>query len=143
MSRSSDPQTLGVWRSRFQRFSSSGLPVGRFCVGERVSVASFYYWRKKLGPGSIVRAVGLRRGALDESRSDRAGMFQPVTVVPAASGVWIRLPGGTEIEVRGEHPDAVRAVIAEVARFDGGVPVRGVDGSPEAERSPSCRRRGY
>lgn len=127
MSRSSDSQKLIVWRGRFQRFSSSGLPVGRFCARERVSVASFYYWRKKLGPGSIARAMGRRRQALDQSASEHAGLFWPVTVVPATSAVRIHLPGGTRIEVGAEHPEAVRAVVAEVVRLDRGVHVAGVD----------------
>ena len=48
MSRPSDPKKLAVWRERFERFSSSGLAVGRFCAREGVSTASFYTWRKKL-----------------------------------------------------------------------------------------------
>lgn len=133
MPHSSDPQKLGVWRVRFHRFSSSGLSVERFCARERVSVASFYYWRKKLEPCSDARAEGRRRQALGQSVSERAGVFQPVTVVPAMSGVWIHLPGGTQIEVRAEHPGAVRAVIAEVVRLDRGVHVAGVDGGPETQ----------
>lgn len=131
MSRSSDPQKLGVWRGRFQRFSSSGLPVGRFCARERVSVASFYYWRKKLGPGSVARAVGRGRRAPDQSSSERGGVFRPVTVVPATSGVRIHLPGGTRIEVGTECSEAVRAVVAEVVRLDRGVHVAGVDRGPD------------
>ncbi len=107
MSRSSDPSKLAVWRKRFQRFSSSGLAVAPFCVRERVSVASFYHWRKKIGPQ-----------ASRPPTSVRGDVFQPVAVVPAAWGVSIRLPGGTQIEVRAEHLDTVRAVIAEVARVD-------------------------
>ena len=107
MSRSSDPSKLAVWRKRFQRFSSSGLAVAPFCARERVSVASFYHWRKKIGPQALRRPTSVR-----------GDVFQPVAVVPAASGVSIRLPGGTQIEVRAEHLDTVRAVIAEVARVD-------------------------
>ena len=133
MPHSSDPQKLGLWQVRFRRFSSSGLSVERFCAQERVSVASFYYWRKKIEPRSETRAERRQRQVLDEAVSARAGVFQPVTVVPAMSGVWIHLPGGTQIEVRAEHPEAVRAVIAEVVRLDRGVHVAGVDGGPETQ----------
>ncbi len=112
MSRPSDPKKLAVWRERFERFSRSGLTVARFCGGERVSMASFYLWRKKLGHKGRGRRVTNRRGA-----------FQPVAVVPAAFGVvpgppaiCIQLPCGTRIEVGAEDLDAVRAVVAEVAR---------------------------
>jgi len=131
MSRSSDSQKRMVWRGRFQRFSSSGMPVGRFCAGERVSVASFYYWRKKLRPGSVARAMGRRRQALDQSASEHAGLFRPVTVVPATSAVRIHLPGGTRIEVGAEPAEVVRAVVAEVVRLDRGVHVAGVDPGPD------------
>jgi len=132
MSRSSDFQKLSVWRGRFERFSSCGLPVGRFCARERVSVASFCYWRKKLGPGFIARAMGQRRRSPDPSASERGGVFRPVTVVPAASGVRIHLPGGTRIEVGTECSEAVRAVVAEVVRLDRGVHVAGVDRGSDA-----------
>lgn len=113
-------------------FFEFGVDRGAVLHRERVSVASFYYWRKKLGPGSIARAVGRRRRAPDPSASERGGVFRPVTVVPAASGVRIHLPGGTRIEVGTECSEAVRAVVAEVVRLDRGVHVAGVDRGSDA-----------
>ena len=107
MARSSDPTKVAAWRGRFRRFARSGLAVARFCAKERVSVASFYYWRKKLGPQGRPQPV---------PECDDA--FQQVTVVSAAVGVSIRLPGGAQIEVGSERLDTVRVVIAEVARAD-------------------------
>jgi hypothetical protein len=40
-------------------------------------------------------------------------------VIPSPSGVSIQLPGGARIEVRADDLDAVRAVVAEVARAGG------------------------
>ncbi len=68
---------------RLDRFERAGVSVARFCAREGVSVASFYKWRKKLGAPD----VGRRR-----SRDRRA--FQPVTIVPPASGVSIHLTCG-------------------------------------------------
>jgi len=107
MARSSDPTKVAAWRGRFQRFARSGLAVARFCAKERVSVASFYYWRKNLGPQGRPQPV---------PECDDA--FQQVTVVSAAVGVSIRLPGGAQIEVGSERLDTVRVVIAEVVRAD-------------------------
>jgi hypothetical protein len=107
MSCVSDPGRLVEWRERFRRFSSSGLAVARFCARERVSVAAFYHWRKKLGPEA-------RR----PRRCRRPGVFQQVGVVASASAVSVQLPGGARIEVRAADLDAVRAVVAEVARAD-------------------------
>ena len=112
MSRPSDPKKLAVWRERFERFSNSGLGVAQFCARERVSVASFDNWRKKLGHKGRRRRTAHRRS-----------VFQPVAVVPAAlrvvpgsPAICIQLPCGTRIEVGAENLDAVRAVVAEVAR---------------------------
>jgi hypothetical protein len=99
--------TGDAWRARLERFAQSGLAVVRFCAREGVSTASFYHWRKRLAP------LGFRRRATGRPRS-----FQAVTVVPAVPGVSIHLPGGARIEVRTADLEAVRAVIAEVARAD-------------------------
>ena len=135
MARSTDPKKAALWRRRFQRFVDSRLPVVRFCTVEGVSEASFYYWRKKLGPPTRRRAAraksrsakahdGKARGARAHGLSeynrnvrceDRA-VFQPVTVLPATCGVVVRLPGGARIEVGVTHLDAIRAVVAEMVR---------------------------
>ena len=138
MARLSDPKKLALWQGRFQRFLDSGLAVARFCAVEHVSESSFYYWQKKLGPQALRRPARARdrgtsaqkRDACAEFRATRAGdratraggrgVFRPVTVVPAACGVVIRLPGGTRIEVDADHLDAIRAVVAETARVDHG-----------------------
>ena len=126
MARRSDSEKHAEWRKRLGRFSRCGLTVARFCSGERVSVASFYYWRRKLQQAA-------RRGRMPA----RPGVFRQVAVVPAppamvsaapavasaasagdpgAPTVSIQLPCGTRIELGAEHVDAVRAVVGEVAR---------------------------
>ena len=111
MARSSDPTKVAAWRGRFRRFARSGLAVARFCAKERVSVASFYDWRKNLGPQGRPQRRPQPVPECDDA-------FQQVTVVSAAVGVSIRLPGGAQIEVGSERLDTVRVVIAEVARAD-------------------------
>jgi len=119
MARRSDSEKHAEWRKRLGRFSRCGLTVARFCSGERVSVASFYYWRRKLQQAA-------RRGRMPA----RPGVFRQVAVVPAppamvsaasagdpgAPTVSIQLPCGTRIELGAEHVDVVRAVVGEVAR---------------------------
>jgi hypothetical protein len=62
MARPSYPKKLAEWRERFERFSSCGLAVARFCAQQPVSEASFYHWRKRLGPNGrdYVVDLGLR-----------------------------------------------------------------------------------
>ncbi len=153
MARRSDSVKDAEWRKRLGRFSRCGLTVARFCSGERVSVASFYYWRKKLGQTALRRRVPARPGVfrqvavvqaapeLDRAaaavvpvapaswRSTRTAVA-PVAAagVAAASRVSIQLPCGTRIEVDAAHLDAVRTVIGEVTCLNR---------SPEAKASAS------
>ena len=110
MPRPSDPRKLAVWRERFERLSSSGLAIGPFCARERVSVASFYYWRKKLeingrpalrpllGPKGRRRSVterhsGVRSRANEQhprlrtGPAEGRGRFQQVALIPGTSPV--------------------------------------------------------
>lgn len=114
-----DSQKLALWRERFARFSRGELPVGAFCARERVSVATFYYWREKVGQA--------KQPSPGRPHANRPGVFQPVTVVPATPAVCVALPGGTRIEVGTGDMEAVRAVVEAVARSDAGRP--GSDGS--------------
>jgi len=69
------------------------------------------------GARSEDRNVGSDDG--DVGSEDRH-IFTPVSVVPAAYGVVVRLPGGARIEVGAQHLDAIRAVVAETVRADHG-----------------------
>jgi hypothetical protein len=47
MARQEDPRKLAEWQQRLRRFAKSGLTVARLCARERVSVPTFWYWRRK------------------------------------------------------------------------------------------------
>ena len=119
MPHSTDPRKLALWRERFSRFSRGELAVGPFCAREHVSVASFYYWREKVGE--------FGRPGEGRPQADRRSVFQPVTVVPAVPAVRIELPCGTRIEVGTEDLEVLRTVVGVVARSDDGR--HGSDGS--------------
>ena len=55
MSRSSDLDKRALWREPFQEFTRTGLTVARFCARQRVSVTSFYNWRRRIGGRSSRR----------------------------------------------------------------------------------------
>ena len=112
MSRSTDVRKLSLWQGRFSRFSRGGVSVESFCAREQVSVASFYYWREKVGKSG--------EPSRDRLRTDRRSVFQPVAVVPVGPAVRIQLPCGTRIEVGAEDLEVVRAVVGVVARSDHG-----------------------
>ena len=110
MPRSSDPRKLALWRRRFERFSRGQLAVERFCARERVSVASFYYWREKVGT--------FERPRQERPHAERPGLFQPVAVVGAAPLIRIELPCGTRIELGTANLEVVRTVVGAVSRPD-------------------------
>lgn len=123
MPRLADPKKLAGWRQRLERFSKSGLPVGRFCAREGVSTASFYHWRKKLDVENGRRRGTHRQAQRRPDRANGRGGFQPVAVVPVGPGsvpaipvIVIQLPCGTRIEVGGGDLDVLWTVVAEVAR---------------------------
>ena len=135
MARPCDEAARDVWRRRFRRFGRSGLAVGRFCSQEGVSMASFYYWRKRLGAKTShqwTRESGCsaeqRQTSVHREVVQPRGAFRPVTIVPTmmppARGVSIVLPCGTRIEVGAQALDALRAVVGEVMRASGPVGLR-------------------
>ena len=82
------------WGERLERYERSGLTVARWCESERVSEASFYYWRKKLRAGKMPATEGFAssRDAKTESREScrtgpALGSFQPVRVRSVAGGI--------------------------------------------------------
>ncbi len=119
MVRGSDSAKVRVWRERLERFVKSGMKVKQFCVGEGVSAASFYDWRRKLEESSAGRD-GQEDCDLEPShpsgRTNR--VFAPIVVSPVPTSVSIRLLSGVQIEVLSENLAAVRAVICELLRTD-------------------------
>ena len=65
------------WRQALARQRKSGLSIRRFCEQEGLATATFYLWRRRLGPG----AGGQARGSLTPVG------FAPMQVVPEAAPV--------------------------------------------------------
>ena len=104
MALSSDPVKVAAWQKRFSRFNASDMKTADFCTAENVSVASFYWWRCKLGL-SKPRAK-IRRG-------HRA--FQEM-VIGSSSSVTAHLRGGVRIEVPSDNHEALRTAVGEIVR---------------------------
>ena len=77
-------ERAAYWRGVVERQAGSGLTIVEFCEREGVSTASFYSWRRRLA----------------ESTPERPA-FVPLSVTPAAAGVWIEivLPGAVTVRV--------------------------------------------
>ena len=108
-----DSEKHAEWRKRLGRFSRCGLTVARFCSGERVSVASFYYWRRKLQQGARRGRVPARPGVFRQVAVAAA----PPAMVSATSAVVPAPPAMTP-----GIPAVVRATRAVAAATSAGVP---------------------
>jgi hypothetical protein len=64
MPRRLDGATAGLWQQRLQRFQRAGRSVPDFCAHVVVSTASFYPWRRRLGPRPpvVIGQVGCAEG---------------------------------------------------------------------------------
>jgi hypothetical protein len=100
-----------VWGERLRRYERSGLTVAEFCRRDRVSVPSFYQWRRRLAAESLPGARSTRssRG----SGSDAAPAFQQV-MLAGVGVVAIELPSGVRVELPADRLPLVRAVVADL-----------------------------
>ena len=101
MARQADRKKFSAWQQRLRRFTTSGLPVVRFCARERVSVATFWYWRRKC-EGTYSKPVTM------------AATFSPVEVFGGRS-VTLRFAAGAVLEIPEDRPELVRVAIEAMA----------------------------
>ena len=98
-----------AWRARMARYRGGSLTVAEFCRRERVSVASFYHWRKRLA--CTVAPKSPRQRSRGGSPSIRASnLFVPVNVTssPVAE---IEFPNGVRVRVPATNAEAIRAAV--------------------------------
>lgn len=95
-----------AWQRRLARQRTSRLSVAEFCRQEDVSVQSFYYWKRRLGPASAAR---------------QPAAFVPVRIAPApSSSLEIELPNQAIVRVPAEM---ARERLAEIIQAAGAVPL--------------------
>jgi hypothetical protein len=108
-----------VWCERLQRFSESGLTVAAFCRQERVSVPSFYQWRRKLCNSAGAGTKRLAREARKNGGGRRAAAFVPVQITHSVcpGRVEIRLPNGVEVRLPAGDAALLSAGITAAGRL--------------------------
>ena len=120
MARGADVDKARAWRQRLGRFARHGHSVATFCAAERVSVATFYYWKRKLSgtalparqhtPHSRTRQVSFVPVRLTE-----AGMPGPRD--KAATVVEVALPNGSRVLVPVNELRAIRVVVKSAGQL--------------------------
>ena len=106
MSRGIDAAKSREWRGRFKRYRASGLTIGRFCADEGVSVNTFYYWSRRVGPHVDDRSTVRAESTTTRQASDSG--------VPVAM-VCFRFSGAMEVMVPAHCLEAIRC-LADSAR---------------------------
>jgi len=113
MSRLTNPARIHLWLDRLNRQAASSLTVAEFCVGEGVSLPSFYQWKRRLSP--CVESASVRR----QSRQPQPALGSPTVAqqprftelvlsaspttasvsLPSVSLPSVSLPGGITISL--------------------------------------------
>jgi transposase-like protein len=109
------------WRGQFQRHEKANLSVAALCRQLGVSVATFYYWRKRVheatpnASGQSPCARPLRHVTASEN-------FVPVSILePAAdTELAIELTNACVLRLKGAiDPPLLQAAITAAGRLDG------------------------
>ena len=103
MARPIDPRKSAAWQRRLQQFTASGMTVSKFCDREGVSVATFHYWRQRLGPQQPEQVSRLA-----------TPVFQAVDLL-SQRAVVIRFAAGGVMEIPGDRADLVQVAIRAMA----------------------------
>jgi hypothetical protein len=83
-----DPAVRSLWEQRLCAFERSGLSPSAFCARERLSLPSFYSWRRRLRE----QPPGLTARRPDPASAELP--FLPIHLAPAAPPVEVLLPSG-------------------------------------------------
>jgi hypothetical protein len=111
--RTPDPKLYALWRERLRRQADSGLTIAQFCDLERLSVASFSAWKRRL------RLINLanHRPALSAPAA-----FLPVTVRVVEHApdtplpIEANLPNGIRLRIPTANPRLACHLVRVVAR---------------------------
>lgn len=116
MARSVDGFKRQVWAQRLRRFEQGHWSVADFCHRERVSVPSFYHWRKVLA--SLGRPAPPSREPREfaRPRSLNREAFVPVEILSSAA-IEMCLTNGVRLTIPAGDPVALAAAIAAAGRL--------------------------
>ena len=103
MARKASLEVRTQWRRRLGRFARSKSSVAEFCRSEKVSVASFYQWRKKL----------TETGLGDQGTTQPT--FLPVQVATTAS-LQVAFPNGATLTLPVDDHQIIKLSIEAVAQ---------------------------
>jgi hypothetical protein len=118
-----DPKLRALWEQRLCHFEQSGLSASTFCSNHRLSLPSFYAWRRRLRcsqPASTPRPAPIRetRPATTPA-ADHEPHFVPINILTAATPIELVLPTGTVVRL---PPGCDLAFVRSLLQSLGGAP---------------------
>jgi hypothetical protein len=125
-----------VWESRrrlLEQQSHSGLSVAAFCRRQKISLATFYAWKRRFeAPMTVAKQESLRPEKTGvrtpKSASPLPSFAQlPVPMNRGGSCVEISLSDGTIVRVPAHHLEAVQLVFNALRRDGQGARIGGDD----------------
>jgi hypothetical protein len=103
MSRGAHVRKRSEWLDRLRRFSRSNLSVTEFCRREKVSVPSYYQWRRKLA----------------DATSEVNARPQPATFIPvqvaSSADLQVTFPNGARLTLPAHNRQQVQVFIESIA----------------------------
>lgn len=92
-----------LWRKQIDRQSNSGLSVAAFCRRHSIAVATFYFWKRRLGePEHSSAFVEVRQPPANEvaAPTGTSDGTHPGIELPAKRFIELYLRGGRRLRLR-------------------------------------------
>jgi len=118
MPRAADGSKLQFWKDRLDQFSSSQRTIQQFCESVGCSVATFYYWKRKVAENaSLISTTASRTKPSRTRHPERPSAFVPVVVRTGSSlPISVRLTDGTRVVVPADALAALDRVLEHAHR---------------------------
>jgi hypothetical protein len=100
-----------------RRYLNSSLTVAAFCERERVSIPSFYYWRRKLGTGDTTGSDTGRMSRVGRAPAPQKRDFVPIAIRNCAA-IKMRLPNGAQLWLPAGDANILSAAIAAAGSLE-------------------------
>jgi len=114
---SRDPAPREIWSGRMRRYTNSGLTVAAFCERERVSVPSFYYWRRKLETGDVAGGDTGRMSRVGRAPVPQKRDFVPIAIRNSVA-IKMRLPNGAQLWLPADDANLLNVAIAAAGKLE-------------------------
>ncbi len=111
---------LQWWRGQIHRQQKAGLCIAEFCRQLGVSVATFYYWKRRVQEGGQAAFEPAPARPPAPHPATAAANFVPVTVLDPGARLEIELTNACVVRIRGTiDPELLAAAIRAAGQLGG------------------------